>query len=75
MTANKKKSYRGYLNKLIDKYNNTSHRSISKTSIDADYSDLTKEKETIPRSPKFKVGDGVRITGYNNIFSKGCTEN
>ena len=29
MTANDSKSYLGYLNKLIDQYNNTYHRSVS----------------------------------------------
>ena len=28
-----------------------------------------------PKAPKFKVNDRVRITKYNNIFSKGYTEN
>lgn len=30
MTANESKSYRGYLNKFVDEYNNTNHRSIGK---------------------------------------------
>ena len=30
MTANNKKSYLGYFNKLVDEYNNTYHRSIGK---------------------------------------------
>ena len=30
MTANESKSYLGYLNKLVDEYNNTNHRSIGK---------------------------------------------
>ena len=30
MTANDSKSYIGYLNKLVDKYNNTCHSSIGK---------------------------------------------
>ena len=30
MAANDRKSYLGYLNKLVDEYNNTYHRSIGK---------------------------------------------
>ena len=73
MTTNNGKSYLGYLNKLVDEYNNTYHCSISKKPINADYSSWTEEIETNSRSPKFKVGDKVRITKYKNIFSKGYT--
>ena len=43
MTANNRKSYPGYLTKIIDQCNNTYHCSIRKKSIDADYSDLSEE--------------------------------
>ena len=62
------KSYLGYLNKLVDEYNNTYHCSIGKRSIHADYSALTEEIESGLKAPKFKVGDTVRITKYKNIF-------
>ena len=75
MTANNSKSYLGYLNKSVDEYNNTYHRSIGKKSIDADYSALTEEIETNPKANKPKVSDKVRITKHKNIFSKGYTEN
>ena len=65
----------GYLNKIIDEYNNTYHHSIVKKLADADYSALTEEIETNPKSPKFRVGDRVRITKHRNIFSKGYTQN
>ena len=48
MTHNKK-FYLGYLNKLVDEYNNTYHLSIGKKSIDADFSALTKEIATLER--------------------------
>ena len=51
------------------------HHSIGKKPADADYSALTKKIEKNPKSPKFKVGNRVRITKYKNIFSKGYTEN
>ena len=71
MTANNKKSYLGCLNKLLDKYNNTCHRTVGKKPVDVDYCALTKEIETSPKSLKFKVGDRVKITKYKNVFSKG----
>ena len=36
---------------------------------------LTETIETNHKDPKFKVNDRVRITKYQNIFSKGYTEN
>ena len=74
MTANNSKSCLGYLNKLVDECKNTYHRSIGKKHIDIDYSDLSEEIETNPKSFKFKVGDTVRITKYKNIFSKSYTK-
>ena len=40
MAANDSKSYLGYLNDLVDKYNNIYHCSIGKKSVGADYSAL-----------------------------------
>ena len=40
MAANDNKSYLGYLNKLVDEYDNNYNHSIRKKSIDADYSAL-----------------------------------
>ena len=63
------------LNKLVDQYNNTYHRSIgSKNSIDGDCSALTEEIESGHKATKFKVGNRVKITRYNNISSKGYTK-
>ena len=55
MTANDSKSYIGYLNNLVDEYNNTYHHSISKMPIHTDYSALTEESELSHRAPKSKV--------------------
>ena len=74
MTADDSKVYLIYLSKLVDQHNNTYHFSISKKTIDPDYSDLNEEIETNSKIPKFKVDDGVRITKYKNIFSGGYTE-
>ena len=36
---------------------------------------LTEIIEADPKTSKFKFNDRVRITKYNNTFSKGYTEN
>ena len=69
-TTNNGKSYLGYLNKLVNEYNNTYHRFIRKNPIHADYFVLTKEISSSQKAPKFKVGDRVRITKYKNVFSQ-----
>ena len=63
------------VDKLVDQYNNTYHHSISKKSINADYSALTEKIEMNPKDPKFKINGRVRVTKYKNIFTKGYTEN
>ena len=50
MTANDSKYYLRYLNKLVDKYDNTYHRSIGKKAVDADYSGLTEEIDSSHKS-------------------------
>ena len=74
-TANDSKSYLSYLNKSVDPYNNTYHNSVNKKPINADYSVWTEKIETNSQAPKFKVNDGVKITMYKNILTKGYTEN
>ena len=74
MIANDSKSYIGYLNKLVFKYNHTYHLFIGKKPIDADYSALTEQIEPNHKALKFKVGDRARISKYKNIFSKVYTE-
>ena len=43
MTANDRKSYLSYLNKLVDQYNNTYHHFINKKPIKHDYSALNEK--------------------------------
>ena len=49
---------------LVDECNNTYHHSIGKNPINAGYSAFSEKFETNSKSPKFKVGDEVRITKY-----------
>ena len=76
MTAVSKNVYFDVLDDIVDKYNNTVHRSIKMKPIDIasdsyaeyiEYYNVTK--------PKFKVVDRVRISKYKNIFTQGYTQN
>jgi hypothetical protein len=83
-TANGTYRYIDILQPLIDKYNRTKHRSIGCTPIQARkninhnkvfknlYSKKVKKRKT---SPKFHIGDKVRVTRKKAIFSKGYTSN
>ena len=66
-------SYRSYLNKIVDQYNNTYHFINKKLLMLIIY--LTEKIETNLEAPNFKVIDRVRITKSENIFSKAYTEN
>ena len=68
-----------YINKLddiVEKYNNTYHRTIKMKPIDVrDNTYINIDKEVNIKDPKFKVGDHVRISKYKRIFAKGYTPN
>ena len=76
MTAVSKNVYFDVLDDIVNKYNNTVHRTIKMKPIDVisgsyvEYNEDSNEKD-----PKFKVGDRVRISKYKNIFAKGYTAN
>ena len=76
MTAFSKNVYFDVLDDIVNKHNNTVHRTIKKKPVDvisesyAEYNEDSYEKE-----PKFKVDDHVRISKYKNIFGKGNTQN
>ena len=76
MAAVSKNVYFDVLDDIVNKYNNTVHRSIKMKPIDvtsdsyAEYNEDSNEKEL-----KFKVGDRVRISKYKNIFAKGYMQN
>ena len=76
MTAVSKSVYFDVLDDIVNKYNNTIHRTVIMKSIDvisdsyAKYNGDSNEKD-----PKFKAGDHVRISKYKNIFAKEYTAN
>ena len=63
------------LDDIVNKHNNTVHRTIKMKPIDvtsgssAEYNEDSNEKD-----PKFNVGDHVRISKYKNVFAKGYTK-
>ena len=76
MTAISNNVYFNVLDDIVDKYNNTVHRSIKMKPIDItsdSYPEYNEDSNVT--KPKFKVGDHVRISKYKNIFAKGYTQN
>ena len=76
MTATGKNVYYAVLDDAVNEYNNTIHNTIKMKPIDVKndnkrvYIDEHNEKDS-----RFKVGDRVRISQFNNIFAKGYTPN
>ena len=75
-TAINQNLYFDVLDDIIDRYNNTDHRTIKMKLIEvtdnsyAEYNEIPNKKD-----PKFKVGDNVRISKYKNVLAKGYTPN
>ena len=83
-SANNTKRYIDILDQLIEKYNNTKHRSIGCTPTVArqpsSYQHVfkklyTKNVQKEKKDPKFKVGEQVRIFKKKKTFEKGFTPN
>ena len=71
MTAISKNVYIDKLDDIVDKHNNTYHRTIKMKPVDVkDNTYIDFEKEINNKDPKFKIGDHVRISKYKNIFAK-----
>ena len=76
MTTISKNVYIDVLNDIVNKYNNTVHRTIKIKPIDAtNDSYIEYNEDSNKKGPKFKVGDHVRISKYKNIFAKGYVPN
>ena len=64
------------LDDIFDKYNNTVHNTAKMKPVyvtDDSYAEYNEDFNK--KDPKFKVGDHVRISKYENIFAKGYTPN
>ena len=76
MTSISKNVYIDKLDDIVNKCNNTYHRTIKMKPINVeDNTYINAGKEVNDKDPKFKVGDHVRISKYKNIFAKGYTPN
>ena len=74
MTAISKNVYFDVLDDIVNKYNNTVHRTIKMKPIDIIFDSCAEcNEDSDKKDPKFKVGDCVRISKY--IFAKGYTQN
>ena len=64
------------LDGIVNKYNNTHHKTIKMKPTDIKQSTyFESSKETNYQEPKFKTGDIVRILKYKNLFAKGYVPN
>ena len=64
------------LDDIVNEYNNAYHiKSKMKPADVKDNAYIDSRKEVNDDRPKFKVGDYVRISNYENIFAKGYTPN
>ena len=76
MTSVLKNVYIDKIDDIVSEYNNTYHRNIKMKPVDIkDNTYIDFEREVNNKDPKFKVGDGVRISKYKNIFTKGYMPN
>ena len=76
MTAISKNIYFDVLDDIVNKYNNTVHRTIKMKPIEVtDNSFAEYNREFNKKGPKFKVGDHVRISKYKNVFAIGYVRN
>ena len=74
VTAISKKFYFDVLDDIVNKYNNTIHKTIKLKPIDVtgvSYAEYNKDFNK--KYPKLKVGDHVRILKCKNIVAKGYT--
>ena len=76
MTAISENVYFDVLDGILNKYNNTVHKTINMKPLDVkDNTYIDSKKEVNDKDPKFKVGDHVKLSKYKNIFAKGYTPN
>ena len=84
LAAISKNVYFDVLDDVVNKYNNTVHRTIKMKPIEVTDDYYAKdppiklhsmELHSNKQNPKFKIGDNVRISKYKNIFAKGYTPN
>ena len=76
MTSISKSAYIEKLDDIVNKYNNTYHRTINMKPVDVKPSIcIDFNKGTNKEGPKYKVGDHVKISKYKDVFAKGYVSN
>ena len=76
MTAISMNVYFDVLDDIVNKYNNTVHRTIKTKLIDVTSNSYAEYNEDFnKKDPKLKVGNHVRISKYKKFFAKGYTSN
>ena len=74
MTAISKNVYFDVLDDIVNKYNNTLHKTIKMKPIHVkDNTYVGSKKEVNNKDPEFKVCYHVSISKYKNVFAKECT--
>ena len=72
MTSVSKNVYIDKLDDIVNKYNNTYHRTIKLKSVDVKWNTyINSSKEINDKGSNFKIGVNVRISKYIKIFVKG----
>ena len=76
VTGISKNVYFDVLDDIVNKYNNTVHKTIKMKPIDVTSDSYAEYNEDFNKKyPKFKVGEHVRISKYKNIFAKEYAPN
>ena len=76
MTAISKNVYFDILDDIVDKYNNTYHKTIKMKLIDVKIDSFAEcNEDSNEKHPEFKLNDHVRISKYKNVFAKGYASN
>ena len=75
MTAISKNVYYNVLDDIVNKYDNTVHKTKKKPIDVTDDSYAEYNEDSNNKNPRFKVGDHVRISKYKNIFAKRYVPN
>ena len=76
MPSISKNIYIDKLDKIVNKYNNTYHRTIKIETVDVKSNTyINSSKEVSNKDSKFKIADIVRISKYKNVLTKGYVQN
>ena len=76
MTSLSKNVYTEKVDDIVNKYNNTYHKTIKMKPVNVKSNTyISSNKEINDKDPKFEIGDIIRISEYKNIFAKVYTPN